>query len=121
MKKEYDFSTQAHPWMQGALSWMKNHPNPDGTIGVILKDGAAAHNWHRYFLSKNMKQSAGVLRSFILEERPYLAPTEWPDEYDYKWKRMPNLGFMFPKNTQTAEERAAAVDRYWKILTQGGS
>lgn len=69
------------------LSFMRTKTNPDGSIGHVLKAGAAADEWERYFRFKKLTGKASFLRQRVNSGQGYMVPTEWPDEYDPNFRR----------------------------------
>lgn len=69
-------------WDRAALAYAKARAQDDGTIGFVVKKGAAADAWVHYFGSLGMKAKAKFMKFHVETGGSYTVPTEWPNQYD---------------------------------------
>jgi hypothetical protein len=74
-------------WDKAALASMKNRPNPDGSLGVMISDGPSAVAWHDYFASNDMVAKANNLAYRVKTGGTYMVPRAYPWQYDTAWPR----------------------------------
>lgn len=69
------------PEDQAELDAMLEFPNKDGSLGWMLYDGEEAVHWHVYYKLKR-PHKARALKERVLDGKPYMVPTQWPEWYD---------------------------------------
>jgi hypothetical protein len=92
--------------------------NPDGTMGYMITDKQNGREWHRYFMGMGLPHKAKALASCMKQDRAYMVPTEWPEEYDPTF--LPSQKRFMLDKIQTPEERQETYERFSKILSNIG-
>ena len=87
MKAGNKDATELPTWDKAALAAMKNRPNADGSLGVMISDGPSAVAWHDYFASNDMKAKANALAYRVKTGGSYVVPRSFPWQYDTAWPR----------------------------------
>jgi len=103
------------PWDQSALNWMIVRRDPEGNMGFMVKKGGAAREWYRYFVGMRLHNKAAHLKSAMLQDRAYMVPCEWPEQYDPDFT--PSKDRYRIEQEPTKEEREAIVEKFNTILS----
>jgi hypothetical protein len=114
--QEKSVADQLDPWALAALNHMYATKNPDGSLGHIITNGPQGREWYRYFKQVGLLKKAAYLASCMRQDRSYMVPTEWPEQYDDQFKPSKDR-FKVPP-VQTAEERAQVVERFNRLVQQ---
>jgi hypothetical protein len=111
-------------WDKAALSSMKNRPNPDGSLGVMITDGPSAVAWHDYFASNDMMAKANNLAYRVKTGGTYMVPRPYPWQYDTAWPRreypVAALGRSAANVEGTKREVIEGFERLARSLPKGG-
>jgi len=97
---------------------MMARKNPDGTMGYMITDKQHGREWHRYFKGMGMKSKAENLASCMKQDRAYMVPTEWPEEYDDTFS--PSQKRYMQDKIPTPEERQANYERFVSLVANIG-
>ena len=106
------------PWDQSALNWMIVRRDPEGNMGFMVKKGGAAREWYRYFVGMRLHNKAAHLKSAMLQDRAYMVPCEWPEQYDPDFT--PSKDRYRIEQEATKEEREAVIQRFQELLASIG-
>ena len=107
---------QLDPWALAALNHMFATKNIDGTLGHMVTNSPQGREWYRYFKQVGLGKKAAHLASNMRQDRAYMVPTEWPEQYDDQFKPSKDRFKVLP--VQTAEERARVVERFNRLVQQ---
>jgi hypothetical protein len=114
--QEKSVADQLDPWALAALNHMYATKNPDGSLGHVITNGPQGREWYRYFKQVGLLKKAAYLASCMRQDRAYMVPTEWPEQYDDLFKPSKDRFKTMP--VLTAEERARVVERFNRLATQ---
>jgi hypothetical protein len=113
--QEKSIADQLDPWALAALNHMYATKNPDGSLGHVITNGPQGREWYRYFKQVGLLKKAAYLASCMRQDRSYMVPTEWPEQYDDQFKPSKDRFKVLP--VLTAEERARVVERFNRLAT----
>jgi hypothetical protein len=89
--------------------------DPEGNMGFMVKKGGAAREWYRYFVGMRLHNKAAHLKSAMLQDRAYMVPCEWPEQYDPDFT--PSKDRYRIEQEATKDEREAIVEKFNTILS----
>ena len=112
--QEKSVADQLDPWALAALNHMFATKNIDGTLGHMVTNSPQGREWYRYFKQVGLGKKAAHLASNMRQDRAYMVPTEWPEQYDDQFK--PSKDRFKVQPTQSAEERARVVERFSRLV-----
>jgi|APCry1669190591_1035303.scaffolds.fasta_scaffold00555_5 hypothetical protein len=92
--------------------------NPDGTMGYMITDKQHGREWHRYFIGIGLPHKAKALASNMKQDRAYMVPTEWPEDYDPTFS--PSQKRFMVDKIPTPEERQANYERFVSLVANIG-
>jgi hypothetical protein len=92
--------------------------DPEGNMGFMVKKGGAAREWYRYFVGMRLHNKAAHLKSAMLQDRSYMVPCEWPEQYDPDFT--PSKDRYRIEQEPTKEERESVIRRFQELLASIG-
>ena len=113
---EKSVTDQLDPWALAALNHMFATKNIDGTLGHMISNGPQGRAWYQYFKQFGLGKKAAHLASTMRQNRAYMVPTAWPEQYDDECK--PSKDRFKTPPVLTAEERARVVERFNQLISQ---